>query len=186
MPFSILSWVYLLLYAVPSPVANWVNSDRESIKIIAEGKEELLDRCIESGIEVRYRYELRYCVKGSMWFDECEDQWVEIKSIQFDPIKEIYLVESDLLDDEETPFKGSFSSLTDALQKLSSIESVNVEKIARGKYDKNNPRGYVGIRVLSECRGSVGNTLLNISYYLTFGLVKVSRFDSGWVAFYIN
>jgi hypothetical protein len=182
---SIFAWVYLW-FAVPSPVVNWASQNHDSMEIQADGSEELLNRCIEGGIEVRYRYEMRYCTKGSFWFDQCEDSWVEIKSLQYDPVKETYLIQSDLLDDKETPEKGGFSTLAEAQKALSTIQHVNIEKIARGKLNKKTERDYIGIRVLSECRGSVGNTLLDISYYLTFGLVKVSRFDSGWVAFYIN
>ena len=182
--FPIFAWLYFL-YQVPQPVVNWVTSGKESIDIVAEGREELLDRCVDAGIEVRYRFAMRYCTKGSFWFDDCEDEFVHIKNIRFDPIKENYSVESDSLGDNSTPEVDVFTDRSEAINKLKTLSNLRIKPLSRGRQIIQD-KDYIGIRVLSECKGSVGSTLLDMSYYLTFGLVKVSRFDSGWVAFYLK
>lgn len=200
MSFSIFALIHLI-FAVPQPVVNWASSVKDTINISSEGNEPLLDKCLEAGIEVRYRFQMRYCRRGSFWFDQCQDQWDEIKTIKYDPIKESYLVQSDRIGDEIKPSQALFSSKEEAIKMLSTIENADIDKISRGEYseyksklsNKNNqddqedlPRTYIGIKIVSDCKGSVGSTMLDISYYLTFGLVKVSRFDSGWVAFYLD
>lgn len=188
---TILSLLFVLCFAsaalaVPQPAVSWTSESHEAVNITVQEKEGILDRCLDAGVEVRYRYEFRYCIRGTVWFGECENVWVEIKTIKFDPIKETYLVESDRLGDDDSPYKGSFSSRSDAMSKMSNVPNFSMEKLARGEFKHTEDRGYVEIRVTSDCKGSVGNTMLDISYYLTFGLVKISRFDSGWVPFYLK
>lgn len=183
MKLAIITWLFIL-HAVPQPVVNWATKDK--LQIIAQGREELLDRCIERGIEVRYRFEMRFCESGYLWFDDCEDQFVEIRSIHYDPLYETYRVNADRLDDINKPTSQTFTSREDAIRALTSLTPIALAELRRGVEPDNKDKEYVGVRVISECKGSIGSSLLDISNFLTLGLVKINRFDSGWVAFYLN
>lgn len=182
---SILAWLSIV-FAYPVPIVNWVNPS--AIRVQAVGGEELLDRCIKSGIEVRYRYEMRYCRRRSGWFDDCRADRVEIRSIQYEPVNEGYQVIVDRLGDDQDPEKVAYPSLADAMQVVSVIEDVPLEFLFRGELDPQvrTNKDYVGVRIISDCKESFGSRLLDISYLFTFGLVKINRYDSGWIAFKLD
>lgn len=171
-------------FSVPHPVLNW--DMKESITITAEGEEDLLDRCLEGGVEVRYRFEMRYCTQGNYWFDDCDSKVVIIKSLQFSPLKETYTLESDRLGDEGKPELTTFNEKLPALKALRTVPNLKLSVLAKSRPVFSSPDDYVEVRIVSDCKGSVGGPLLDISHFVSFGLIKINRFDSGWLSFFLK
>lgn len=176
----LIAWVQIMMLSL-QPVVNWVGSD--AVRIVAQGREELLNRCMESGIEVRYRFDMRYCRRRSGWFDSCSDQRSEIHILQFDPISEIYRVTVDRHGDEQGPIQHTYASSDEAYSVLTEIPAVPLQFVARDEAVSSDANHYVGVKVVADCKDSFGSSMLDISYLITFGLVKINRFDSGWIAF---
>ncbi|MCO6429765.1 MAG: DUF4390 domain-containing protein [Deltaproteobacteria bacterium] len=177
---SILAWIPVF-FAFPDLRVNWV--EPQGIRVIADGRQELLERCIESGTEVRYRFRLRYCRRRVGWFDDCSSEKTEIHSLRYDPIGESYIVESDRFADDDPPEKNTYSSLPEARADLVEIKQMSLNFISAAAVHDRGARRYIGVRVTADCKREVGDVLLDLPYLLTFGLVKTSRFDSGWIAY---
>ena len=145
-----------------------------------------MERCLDAGVEVRYRYIMRYCTKGRFWFDNCGDNLVEVRSVRYDPLKESYTAQYDRHGDDIDPVILNITSRSEAYKILTTIPFVELEEISEGRNKNGQDRDYLGVRIISDCRGSIGSSLLDISNLLTFGMIKINRFDSGWIAFYLN
>ena len=176
-----------LFFAPPQLLMNWAGGNKDGVKIVASGTDESVVQCAKSGLEVRYRYEERLCRRRSTWFDSCASPRVDIRSLQFDPISEIYTVMSDRLDDVEAPRISKFTSLNEALQQTSTISYLPLSFLDR---DGLGPQGaqnaYVSVRLRVQCRGSLNETLEKLSYFLTLGLIRSHGYDSGWMDFQLG
>lgn len=177
------AWFNVVMISL-QPVVNWVGND--SIKIVAAGQEELLNRCMESGLEVRYRFDMRFCRRRTGWFDWCGDQRSQIHILQYDPISESFKVTTDRHGDEEKPRQVIYNSLEEANNELTHIPSIPLSFIARDQDYLNQKNSYIGVKIVADCKDSFGSSILDISYILTLGLVKINRFDSGWIAFNLD
>jgi Domain of unknown function (DUF4390) len=180
---GIFAW-FAFIFAAPQPVVNWAVGD--TLKVMVEGREELLNRCLSGGIEVRYQFNLRLCRKRSAWFDDCEDIKKEIHGLQYDPVSDNYRVTIDRLGDQADPELYTYPTLEDGLARATRIDAFPLNILSEALPPLPRTNYYVGIRILSDCANSFGSSLLDISYVLTFGLVKVNRFDSGWIAFNLS
>jgi hypothetical protein len=90
-----------LMFAFPDLRVNWSGGQLNAVRVVAEGKDEVMEQCVKSGLEVRYRYELRICKRRFLWADSCNDPKVEVHSLQYDPISESYRVMVDKIGDNE-------------------------------------------------------------------------------------
>lgn len=176
-----------LIFGFPNLKVNWSGGEFNSVRITAEGKERLINQCIESGLEVRYRYEFRVCKRRFFWADSCEDDVVRVRSLQFDPISESYRVFFDIIGDREPAKIVTHTSLDEALQDVTTLVSPSLAEL--GFNEKKYPPArapYLGVRVITDCKGDYSETFARISSVLTLGLVDVGTFDSGWVDFSLS
>ena len=180
-PFLAILHIFM---SFPQPIVNWVGQD--AVNISVSGSEELLERCLASGIEVRYRYEFQICQKRSGWIDSCQDLKREIRSMQFDPVSENYTVTVDRHGDNLAPESSTQHSKNDAQLKVSKIENLPLKFLDQNFSLASRDGYYISMRVVADCKGSMNSALLAISNILTFGQVKIDRFDSGWIAFDID
>ena len=177
---GLIAW-FAVISAFPNLTVNWV--DNTGVHISADGREELLDRCIESGIEVRYRFLMRYCRKRVGWFDACDDERMEIHSLTRDPVSENYVVIVDRFSDDKRPEKSTFNELADARIAVSSIERMPLDFISENASELVQPGRYLGVKVIADCKRDFSDVVLDLPYLLTFGLMKTNRYDSGWIAY---
>lgn len=180
---AILAW-FAVVFAFPDLHVNW--TDAKGLRVVAGGSEELLDRCIEGGIEVRYRFLLRHCRRRVGWFDACEGNKMEVHALRRDPVSENYIVTVDRHSDEKSPAKNTFNELADARAALGTIDFIPLEFIAGGPPRAENKGYYVGVRVVADCKRDFSDVVLDLPYLLTFGLMKTNRYDSGWIAFELD
>jgi len=178
----------LLVFAPPQIQVNWVEqTGRRSIAVAVQGLDEMTARCKRSGLEVRYRFEVRYCEEARFWADSCEDSRLILHSMQYDPISQTFRVAEDRLGDDVPPAVETVEEESQALRKLATIPKLELSFLFP-EIEKSapSPRGYVGVRLLTQCKGVNNETLERISYFLSLGMVRTSGFDSGWVSFKLN
>ena len=164
---------------------NWEGTgDQDALRVSVSGDNAILKECVQSGLEARFRYEMRLCRKRSYWVDSCGDVRSEIHSVQLDPINESFKVKTDRLGDKEGPGVHNIGSLDDALAEAASVRRMPLSFLSNeGQLLTDRSRHYVALRVLSECRGEYSQTMERISYIVSLGLLRASGYDSGWIAF---
>lgn len=173
-----------LLFAFPTPTVNWSGGELNAVRISADGKEQVINQCISSGLEVRYRYELRVCHHRILWADYCSDEKVVVRSLNFDPISESYRIVIDKLGDKEPAKITTSTSLETALSAVTAFTSPPLVDLGFNSREfPANRSPFLGVRVIADCKGDYNETLAKISNFLTLGLVDVGTFDSGWIAF---
>ncbi len=173
-----------LIFGFPDLRVNWSGGEYNSVRVVAEGKEELINQCIEGGLEVRYRYEFRICRRRFLWADACAEDVVHTRSLQFDPISESYRVSVDKLGDHLAPKVITHPTLEEALGDVTTLYSPSLNEL--GFSDKKYPQSrspYLGVRVVADCKGDYNETFSRISSFLTLGMVDIGTYDSGWVDF---
>ena len=86
--------------------------------------------------------------------------------------------------DQILPKGSQFDTREKANNAMRKISKLDILKLFnKSKIEKNN---YLHARVFSECRGEYNKTLVELSYYLTFGLVRLSGFNTGWYDYEFN
>jgi len=171
-----------LIFALPSIAVNWSDSRSQAFNIVVSGREEILEQCARSGIEVRYRYQIHACKRRSWWFDRCRDDLELVRSLQYDPISENIRVMSDQMGDSIAPKTTYVATIDEAFDSIGFIPGISLDKLNSGVVSGGD-RTYVSVRVLSDCKGEYSQIGMRISTILTLGLIKVGSFDSGWVDF---
>lgn len=176
-----------LLFGFPDLTVNWSGGELSAVRIVADGKEEVISQCIQSGLEVRYRYELRLCKRRLLWADFCTDESVQTRTMQFDPISESYRVVVDKIGDREPAKITTFPTLDGALRAVNSLTSPSLDQLGFNEKDFPSSRlPYLGVRVVTDCKGDYNETIARISSFITLGLIDIGTFDSGWVDFALS
>lgn len=184
-----LGWVLSLpvALAVPEVAVNWMSAGLGAIKVQVGGRDDLLGKCLKSGLAMEYKYQIRLCRRRAAWFDACAQRFREKRVLSFDPISGVYTLEADRFDDAEPPQTLRFDSLEDARSALGRVEGLTLAQLSGGEGGfAGSPRAYVRVRVQSDCRGDYNRTLARISSFVTLGLVRISGFDTGWTAFRLD
>jgi hypothetical protein len=183
MLLSIVAYISLLI-ASPELDIKMAGSTAPGFALQVHGQDDLLEKCMQGALELRYRFKVKICRKRTAWFDDCKSEKIISQSLRFDPISETYKVTSDEIGDREPPRSMTLTSREDAVRELTGIPN-----LAFSSLKNDDPafvmgeRTYLRARVESECKGAFNETLANISTFLTLGLVKISGFDSGWIDF---
>ena len=181
-----LKFVFLipLFFGLPEIQVSWTDSSFTVLHIRLDVADELLSKCLKSGLEMEYAFETQLCRRRAAWFDACARRCRDRHRLSFEPISGSYTLVSDRLDDEIGPQTRSFSSLEDARRAMAEVEPLNLEFLAAGEPRYiGNRRAYVRVRAESHCKGDYNRTLARISSFLTLGLVRISGFDTGWTDF---
>jgi len=178
-----------LALAAPEVRVNWTRGGQsKAIRISIDNYDRrLLEECIQGGLEVRYVYEMRLCHKRWYWLDRCGQGRRETRSVQHDPISQTYRVATDRLGDRLPPKVASMTSLEQVFSNISQIDELPLDVFNGEEHPVAvQAPSYVAVRVISECQGQYSETLQQISYFLSLGLVRTSGFDSGWISFQLD
>ena len=163
---------------------NWLSSSRDGVVIRASAQDDRINQCLQGGLQLRFKFETRICYRRNFWFDGCGTERIEVHSVQFDPIKEEYNVVADVHHDVDPPKGKTVKTAQDALNLATSLNQLAVAELDGASDLAPDRKGaYLGVRVLSECRGESGGILAIIPTLLSFGLIDSSISDSGWVGF---
>lgn len=163
---------------------NWSEKDsRTEVDITVLSRDQILDNCAQSGIEVHYRFQVKLCRRRSWWTDSCSDMQQFVRTMQFDPISENFRMLTDKMGDDLDPEVFYVDSLATAFETLSTLKRVSLPEITEQSSYKPGPRDYLSVKLLSECKGEYSRIATRISTVITLGLINVGRFDSGWIDF---
>lgn len=170
--------VTALLTAAPHLV---IQLNDVGVRTAVQGRDEAMVRCVEAGLELRYRHDAEICRKRSWWFDSCGDVRSEITTIRYEPVSDVYVVRRDMLGDGAGPSVARFMSASDAFDEASVSNPITYSFLADGKEKfLKAKRRYLRARGTSRCNEERDRTLSRVTQGLTFGLVKRHQFDSDW------
>ena len=188
--------ILLLFYSVelfgddsskPSLSVNWYNKKKTKLIFSIEGKDPELIKCIDNGLEARYRIEATLCKSRNLWFDKCPLSLVDTYFLSYDPISETYKVEIDRHRDNLDPLISVFNKRELALQAFKDSMPVHIDFFAGGRAEfLTNKKLYIKARAFSTCKGEYNSTFSDISYYLTLGLIRVEGFNTGWNTYLLD
>ena len=162
---------------------NWSSAARDGVNIIAAGEDQFINQCLEKGLQVSFRFKTRICKRRSLWFDDCEDERIDTRAVEFDPISQRYEIAIDTHHDAEGPKKVRYADRESALEVASVMRAVPISKLPRTRAEYLDPyKNYLGIRTITECKGE-GRYFGQIPLILSLGLINTAVKDSGWIAF---
>ncbi len=178
---------FLLAFALTLPelVVHWMAPGSfDVLAVSVRGVDQVAEQCLGSGLELKYRYELRICRRASFWYDRCGSNRVINRSVQWDPIAETFKTISDTIGDELDPKVLITEEEHVATEVLSEISPVILSELFSDDADLlGEPRRYIQVRLLTQCKGVSSRTVEKLSYFLSLGMVRSNGFDSGWISF---
>lgn len=185
--YSFLVPVFLAaIIMTPTAAVRW-KPDRKSLAVVFDHGDPAIEECIQSGLEVRYRIELKICHHRQGWFDGCMENQLITRTVQFDPIGENYKITTDLINDSAPP-----SSIieTDPDVAAEVLQNYIIEDFARPYQQsiikKPDRVYYLSMRARGFCQQDEQSLIAQIPYYLTLGIFRFSGFDTGWVDYQLT
>jgi hypothetical protein len=170
-----------IVFLSPNVVVKWAQ-DRKGFSVEFEQKDEQVAECIQSGLEVRYRLEYRVCRRRQSWLDNCSDQQLISRSVQYDPVSESYSIKTDSLADSSPAATVMETDADLAMAKIMQFSiNAQVDSLAPYLGALNSENHYISIRLRGYCQREEQSLLTQIPYYLTLGIFRFTGFDSGWV-----
>lgn len=166
----------------------------DGLRVAVDGRNEALETCAESSLDLKVKYAAAICDKKRFWFDDCKNQRVYLRTLRFDPLRGEYKVISDTIEDRLVPEERSYQELENAWAATFELEHLPLKFLARGEvsvFDTDRP--YIEVRVKASCTqgGSkrldnlatnlATNLANNFATNLVFGLSDIKAFDSGMV-----
>ena len=170
-----------LIIAAPELLINWNSAEKDQFEFVVQGNDSDSDKCLSNGLETQYRFEAKICVKSSSWFENCSDELIETRFLSQDLITKDYKLVSDRHRDGHEPMVENFTKLGEAKKSFRLVELVELKTFFKSlskSYDKD--RLFLRARLLSKCQGEISETWTRLSYYLSFGLIRIENYDSGW------
>jgi hypothetical protein len=180
--FAQLFFPIIVLFASPELTVERPNPNKPTVSLEVTGKDAIVNDCLDNGQEIRYRFEMKVCDSDSFW-SSCSDKIVETHFLSWNPISNSYQMINDLHRDHKLPEGLTFDQREEALIALRTIKDLDLGKFSKAKL---NSRSYLQARAFSECRGEYSKTLEELSYYLSFGLLRLSGFSTGWKNFHLH
>lgn len=174
------------IFAAPALSVQWAKQG-EAVSIVLDGSDENVDQCLRSGLEVRYRYEVKVCVKRELWWDNCTERYRELRTAQFDPVAESYQMTSDIYLDQDDPLISVHSTFEEVRDALGSMDRVPLQRFGSEVAELlKKQKVFLSVRVRGACLDNERSLEAQIPYYLTFGQIRFTGFNSGWVDFWLD
>ncbi len=174
----------LILAIMGTVQVFWTGAERQSLRITLNDTSSELRSCAPSGLNIRYKYNIKLCKRVRGWLDTCESERVITSSFQYNPISNMYSIASDFLGDEHPPRTDIAKSLNEAFAivgNVSNIDPLFISKKLTASLDLK--KYYLSLRVIGECKGEISTTVARISSVLSLGFFQPVRYDSGTLDF---
>jgi hypothetical protein len=183
-----LAFILSVLLTLPELSVSWSRpGGYDAVMVSVRGFDQVSEQCFKSGLELRYRYELRVCRTASFWYDRCGSNRIIMRSSQWDPTHETFKVITDRLGDAKGPEVVTYSDPEEARKRLSLINEVKLGETFASDADLlAERRRYLQVRLLTQCKGVSNQTVERLSYFLSLGMVRTNGFDSGWISFNLD
>lgn len=185
---SVLASLLSFLLTLPELSVTWSRPGAyDAVMVSVRGFDQVSEQCFKSGLELRYRYELRVCRTASFWYDRCGSNRIIMRSSQWDPTHETFKVISDRLGDAKEPEVVTYTDPEAARRRLSLINQISLSETFATDADLlAERRRYLQVRLLTQCKGVSNQTVERLSYFLSLGMVRTNGFDSGWISFNLD
>ncbi len=171
------------VFAAPTLAVQWAHGG-DSVNVNFSTDDDSLVQCMKSGLEVRYRYDIKVCARQSLWFDDCTERYREIRTLRYDPVGDSYELISDVYSDDKRPSTVFIASAEEAQRALTQIKDLRLAKVAPEVPDLLQERKvYLSLRARGFCQEDARSLTTQIPYYLTFGMLRFTGSDSGWMDF---
>lgn len=175
--------IFSFLLAVPD-LQLVIDRVQNSITVNLQGKDPLFEHCIKSGFVLRYNFESQICKKNRFWFDDCPRKRRIKYQLTYNSITNQYKMEADRIGDDQPALVTYYNSLNEAQRAFFVVEDLSMHFIAHEDTSYlEDPQSYLRARAFSDCLGDYNRTVGSISNFLTFGLYRMSGFDTGWIDF---
>jgi len=177
------------MHTRPDVNLSWSSPEHTALHVELPARDSFMEQCIKSGSEGRYLYEFQLCRKRSFWPDDCLPTLQLVHSVRQEPISQSFIFVVDRIGDGAEGITTNYRKLETALQGLTRVIALPTQLLIADAEEAERylgPRGYISVRVRSDCHGGYNRTLARIGYFLSFGLVKVSGFTTGWVDFELD
>jgi hypothetical protein len=159
--------------AQPEVKVQWASKKAEAVTISISAAADLFEQCLKGGLQVRYRYELELCRHRILWSDHCAPGVTYLRSLKYEAVSDSYQLSQDRLGDRLPAEVVTVNQREEALARLLSLKRIELKSINdEEEADYPGAQRYLSLRVLGECKGE---------YSATFGLLRISGFDTGWV-----
>lgn len=177
------------VWAEPELSMHWTSGETRSLQLQVNGSLDIFEQCLNSGFEVRYRYEIKLCDQRVFWFDDCEEPVSITQAAQYDAVSQDYSLSIDRRGDSVAPQIVRMADPQEILSLVSQVREITLEDLGLDAKNEKRMRGADGrvrVKVRAECKGQYSKTLARVSYFLTLGILRLSGFNSGWVSFRIT
>ena len=180
--------ILTLFFAFPDIDVKWTDHNQQSLNVAVKGEDTLLEQCIKSGLAMQYRFKFKHCYSRTLFFDNCTEELVQKHKLQSDSISNSYNVNSDRYGDDVQPVSETFEDRENALENFSTINALSLSTLRESLANKTerSKREYLSLKVESTCDGDFSKVLSKISSLLTFGIVRLNGFDTGWIDFALS
>ena len=173
-----------LLLGIFNVQVHWAAPNRDKITIVAGRQDGFITQCIQSGLQVRYNFQIELCRRRSLWLPYCAPEHIETRAVQYDPISQQYNVVLDTYHDKQAPHTIVVETAHAALLMADVVKDLSLAQLmANGAERLDLQRSYVSVRVTSKCKGRRRGILARIPTIMSLGLINSSVSDSGWVSF---
>jgi hypothetical protein len=171
--------------ALAEPKFNF--TDHKSYAILKiDGQNRMMRNCLKVGLELKYRFSAQLCRRQDYWYDDCGSIRKSFSQIKFDPILSGYLVEKDLLSDEDRPFKERVNSYLESIKLAQTSTRFFYSVLGEGKERFGVYPLYIRAQAKVYCNENYNSTLARVAKFVSFGLLKLGSFESDWVEFSIK
>lgn len=178
---NVLQLVFIIVFPFELTV-HWQDRENEILLLTYEQDSAIAKECVDTGFTFEQRYLLRACADGDAWFLDCKRTRRQVNKISHDPIRNEYTVATDLHGDTKQPLTTSFTSFKKAFSFFSQVSDLPVSHMQRDDKDKKD----LSIRIVSQCLGEYSETLAQLSYLLTLGIVDIGWSDTDWIDFQLD
>lgn len=172
----------LLLLSYFDLTVSWQDHEKGLLNIRYEEDMTLAKECIDTGFVYEQRFLLQACDDDTAWFPDCRRTRKQVHKLSRDPVRSMYVVVTDLHGDIDGPVSNSFPTLQEAFDSFSQVDDFPISHLQRDDKEKND----LSVRIVTVCKGEYSETLAQLSYLLTLGLLDIGGSDSGWIDFDLN
>lgn len=173
----------ILFFSAAAPhqiTVTWQDKKSAILMISYDEDSSEVKECIDTGFVFEQRFLMRACEDSyDSWFSNCQRERKKIHKIAKDPIRKEYLVITDLHGDTPGPDRNSFKTLTEALEYFKVARDIPLEHIQLDEFNKTS----LAVRIISSCKGEYSETLAQLSYLFTLGIIDLGGEDTGWIDF---
>ncbi len=178
-------FIALIFFMSPGPeqlTVTWQNKPHDTLLITYAGDYSQVEECISTGFVFEQRFLMRTCDDSDSWIGDCKRTRRKVHRILMDPIRKEYTVITDLHGDIPGPVTNSFKNFTRALEYFKVARDIPLQLLQRDEYEKTD----LSVRVVSSCKGEYSETLAQLSYLFTLGIIDLGGDDTGWFDFDLN